>query len=92
MKKLTLAFLLSTILFTANAQSKTFKSPDYDAIKKVVQDESSPSYYPKLLDRYQSLDTSLLIEKGILEQEESGGRSTNYNLVDFKTKIYLCVQ
>lgn len=59
MKKLTLTFLLSTILFTANAQSETFKSPDYDAIKKVVQDESSPSYYPKLLDRYQSLDTSL---------------------------------
>jgi len=35
-----------------------------------------------------SADTALrdikdLIEKGIIEQEESGGRSTNYKLVDF---------
>ena len=41
-----------------------------------------------------SADTALrdikdLIEKDILKQEESGGRSTNYELVDFKYKHWL---
>lgn len=31
------------------SQSSTFKAPDYEAIKKVIQDVSSSSYYHELL-------------------------------------------
>lgn len=59
MKNLALTILLSIFVITANSQSQTFKAPDYDGIKKVVQDASSSNYYPKLMERFQSLDSSL---------------------------------
>lgn len=59
MKNLVLTILLSINLLPVVSQSQTFKSPDYDTIKKVVQDTSSPNFYPKLMARFLSLDSSL---------------------------------
>lgn len=37
--------------------------PDYDYLKTVINDKSSPFYYPKLLKRFAAADTSLSIEE-----------------------------
>jgi len=59
MKNLIITILLSINLLPVFSQSTAFSPPDYAAIKKVVKDASSPNYYPRLLERYLSLDSSL---------------------------------
>lgn len=43
----------------AVSQDAPFIKPDYDLIKKDIQDESSSFYYPKLISRLKSYDTTL---------------------------------
>jgi hypothetical protein len=54
-------FLLITIGI-ANSQELTFQKPDYDLIKKDIQDSSSAFYYPKIMSRLLVYDTTLTIE------------------------------
>lgn len=44
------------------SQKLTYQKPDYDLIKKEIQDSSSNFYYPKLLSRLTQFDTTLNIE------------------------------
>lgn len=59
MKNLVLTILLAVNLLPALSQSPSFVAPDYDAIKKEIQVVSSKFYYPRLMERFQALDTSL---------------------------------
>jgi hypothetical protein len=59
MKNLILTILLAVNLLPALSQTPTFVAPDYDAIKKEIQVVSSKFYYPRLMERFQALDTSL---------------------------------
>lgn len=43
------------------AQSE-WESPDYEIIKKIAQDKNSDLYYPKLMRRFASNDTTLQVE------------------------------
>jgi hypothetical protein len=58
---LTLTFLL-IIFCNVNSQQLTYQKPDYDLIKKEIQDSSSIFYYPKLISRLAQFDTTLNIE------------------------------
>lgn len=44
-------------------ESPLFLSPDFDYLKKVVDDPSSAFYYPKLLKRFVAADTTMSIEE-----------------------------
>lgn len=72
---LLLAFVLP-FCFTANCQSDStvadadtlgetpmFLTPDFDYLKKVVNDPNSAFYHPKLLKRFIAADTTLSIEE-----------------------------
>ena len=48
------------------SQKQAFKAPDYELIKKEIQDKSSNYYYPKLLNRLVANDTLLTNEAMIL--------------------------
>ena len=56
--------IILSILFLGqlNAQEFEFKAPDYKKIKKVTSKKSSDLYYPKLLERYQSYDSTLTVD------------------------------
>jgi hypothetical protein len=58
---LTLHFLLIITCY-ANAQQVTFQKPDYDLIKKEIQDSASNFYYPALMSRLVQFDTTLNLE------------------------------
>jgi hypothetical protein len=54
--------LLAVLLLTATkikAQEQPFKAPNYELIKKEIQDKASNFYYPKLLERLAVNDTLL---------------------------------
>jgi hypothetical protein len=55
------AILIATLSKTY-AQEISFKAPDYESIKKNIQDKKSNYYYPKLLERMISNDTLLTNE------------------------------
>lgn len=72
---LLLAFIFP-FCFTANGQSDstavdvdtieetpTFLTPDFNFLKKVVNDPNSDFHYPKLLNRFIAVDTTLSIEE-----------------------------
>lgn len=57
--------ILITLLISAvNLYSQNFdyKKPDYTQIEKIIQDEYSEFYYPKLMERYRNSDTTLTIQ------------------------------
>ena len=58
--------LLSAILFLAffglQGQEQEFQSPDYAEIERVTKDKDSEYYYPQLMARFNSADTTLTIE------------------------------
>ncbi len=56
---LILAFTYSGVIFS---QEVGFKKPDYIGIEKIIKDESSEFYYPKLFAKYNNNDTSLSIQ------------------------------
>ncbi len=60
MKKIILLFTILILSVNASfSQENSFKKPDYDLIKKNIEDKSSNYYYPKLLERMISNDTLL---------------------------------
>lgn len=58
-----LLLLVCLLSFTLYAQELLFVSPDFASIKKEISDQSSPFYYPKLFERYQSMDTTLTADE-----------------------------
>lgn len=62
MKKILLIPLLMFICLGAYCQDREFKEPDYDSIKKEIQDKTSAFYYPKLMSRLKAFDTTLSME------------------------------
>jgi hypothetical protein len=59
---LTIVILLH-ILNIAVAQETKFVAPDYKAIKKIISDKKSSSFYPLLMERFTNSDTSLTLEE-----------------------------
>jgi len=56
--------LLLLFLFVFNfgfSQTKPIEAPNYEIIKKAIEDKKSESYYPKLLKRMQENDTTLVL-------------------------------
>jgi hypothetical protein len=56
---LPILLLISIQLFS---QEGNFSAPDYGKMRLQVFDNTSPYFYPKLFERYQSGDTSLTVE------------------------------
>lgn len=59
MKKIILIAVILLGLNSSFSQEMSFKIPDYELIKKDIQDKNSNYYYPKLLDRLTANDTLL---------------------------------
>ena len=57
-QKITLCFFFLFSVLTWG-QITAFKAPDYEAIGKAIQDESSDVYYPRLLRQFKSNTTAL---------------------------------
>lgn len=63
MRKIILLIAILLIVSSSTfAQEISFKIPDYELIKKDIQDKNSNYYYPKLLDRLTVNDTLLTDE------------------------------
>lgn len=63
MKKVIVLTAILIILFSKTyAQEISFKAPDYELIKKNIQDKKSNYYYPKLMERMIANDTLLTNE------------------------------
>lgn len=63
MKKIIIITAILIVTFSKTyAQGISFKAPDYELIKKNIQDKKSNYYYPKLLERMISNDTLLTNE------------------------------
>ncbi|HQF48761.1 MAG TPA: DUF4919 domain-containing protein [Flavobacterium alvei] len=60
MKKIILLFTILILSVNVSfSQENNFKKPDYEMIKKNIEDKSSNYYYPKLLERMISNDSLL---------------------------------
>ncbi len=55
--------MVCLLSFTLYSQEASFLPPDYESIKKEINDKLSPLYYPVLFERFQSLDTTLTAEE-----------------------------
>ena len=62
MKQILIILFLIVISKTGNSQEIAYKVPDYDLIKKEIQNSTSSFYYPKLLSRLIQYDTTLTDE------------------------------
>lgn len=62
MKKIFILVFISLLFSNIQAQEKTFQSPNYDVIKKEIQDKSSTYYYPSLMQRFENYDSTLTLE------------------------------
>ncbi len=60
-----LILLLSIYLITAPifSQNQEFKKPDYKKIQKTIKKKSSPFYYPELIKRFMTSDSSMSLEE-----------------------------
>ena len=63
MKRFTLCLLFVVSLNALYAQYNAFMIPDYGSIKKEIADTNSKYFYPKLLERYNSLDTTFTLNE-----------------------------
>jgi hypothetical protein len=59
MKKLVILLVLLSSFRMAFSEDIKFQKPDYDGIKKTIQDKDSKVYYPLLMERYNNSDTTL---------------------------------
>lgn len=60
MKKIIVLLVILMLSFNKSySQEHTFKAPDYELIKKEIQDKASNYYYPKLMERLAVNDTLL---------------------------------
>jgi hypothetical protein len=62
MKTIAILVLISSLIANAFSQKAEFKKPDYNGIKKIIDDKNSDSYYPVLFKRYTDSDTTLNIQ------------------------------
>lgn len=62
MKKAIISVITVFITVSVFAQNPLFIAPDYQGIKSVMNDSSSVFYYPRLMERYQNVDTTLNME------------------------------
>lgn len=62
MKKIFLSILV-LVSIVSFSQDLKFIKPNYDAIKKEIKDINSVYYYPKLIQKYNSGDFTMLIEE-----------------------------
>jgi len=62
MKRILITIILLPALTLVYGSKDDFKKPDYDEIKKVIKNKESQFYYPLLLERYRSSDTTLTIQ------------------------------
>ncbi len=63
MKRIPVLFILCLLALPLFSQHPVCVKPDYGTIKEVIQDKSSPYYYPGLFHRFQALDTTLNTEE-----------------------------
>lgn len=59
MKHLIFSLFALMFAFSALAQEQTFEAPNFEVIKKTIQTDTSRFFYPRLLERYQAMDSSL---------------------------------
>lgn len=55
--------ILTCVCMSAYCQDTESKEPDYELIKKEIQDESSAFYYPKLMSRLKAFDITLSLDE-----------------------------
>ncbi|MCD6011394.1 MAG: hypothetical protein K0Q79_1256 [Flavipsychrobacter sp.] len=85
--KLLLALVLCFGSAVYAQNKKGFEKPDYKNIERITKDKSSPSYYPKLMKRYEANDVTLtaddhrLLYYGFFFQPgyRPSGSSSKYN-------------
>jgi len=58
-KTMKIIFVTLMTMFALNLYSQKIGSIDFDEIKQLTQDSLSESYYPKLIERFMSFDTTL---------------------------------
>lgn len=63
MNKRFFIFIALFILIPLSAQENKLKTPDYQSIKKNIEDKNSEFYYPKLLKRLKENDTLMTKEQ-----------------------------
>ncbi len=59
MKRYFIGVMIIISSLTLVAQKTTFITPDYKKIKKALSVKDSPTFYPKLMERYKAHDTTL---------------------------------
>jgi hypothetical protein len=62
MRTICTALLFTIISLNTASQDVEFKKPDYKWIKKIIEKEDSPYFYPNLFNRYLNADTSLNLQ------------------------------
>jgi hypothetical protein len=62
MKKIIIVFFLLGAFTKVFCDNDDFQKPDYDQIKKIIQDKDSEYYYPSLYERYSKSDTTLNLQ------------------------------
>jgi hypothetical protein len=62
MIRFNLIIVLTFLVVSLNARDNNFKKPDYNNIKKIIQDSESEYFYPTLYDRYIKSDTTLTLQ------------------------------
>jgi hypothetical protein len=63
MKKAFITGLLTLMSFVTFSQTQEFQAPNYEQIKKDIEDPNSSYYYSKLIDRFNAFDTTLTLEE-----------------------------
>ncbi len=61
MKHVMICFMLTLFVCGTYAQAPVAEAPDYQSIKSEIADTASDYYYPRLLERYESFDSTLTI-------------------------------
>jgi len=75
MRKVLLCLILTFCFGLGFAQNMSIKKPNYNQIKKNINQKSSNFYYPKLLEKFSKADTTMTLEEkrhlyyGFIHQE-----------------------
>lgn len=63
MRKVLMCIILMFYFGISFAQNASIKKPDYDQIKKNISEKNSNLYYPKLLAKFNSSDTTMTLDE-----------------------------
>lgn len=63
MKKIVILFAALIVSVAAFSQEKTYTAPDFKKIKKAVKSKKSEMYYPKLVQRFIDVDSTMTYEQ-----------------------------